>query len=199
MSFSCKNLHLIRTKGTRSSCGVSAALRPFVGQAIQGTWILVLFLSWFSSPGPSASLEEVHAYMCSFTLFHLPPEWHWLDWLLNNSLALWSVALHLGTFSSADDYWPQGRNLTRWWEQSLTHVESAKVTLTNWGFLIIEVFEDDTVTPPSLPWKPNTDNKDFILITGHYTTNMNTMHFVGQVTISFDAQHHNRVTYWWIT
>lgn len=194
MSFSCKNLHLIRTKGTKSSCGVSAVLCPFVGQAIQGSWILVLLLFWFSLTGPSTSPEDIHVYMCGFTLFHLLPEWHCLGWLLKNSLALWSVALHLGTFSSADDYWPLGRNLARWWVQSLTHVESTKVTLTNWGYFIIEVYEGDTVTLfPSLPWKPNSDNKDFILITGHYTTSTNTLHFVGQVTISFDAQHHSRV------
>lgn len=179
-----------------SSCGVSAALHPFVGQAIQGTWTLVLLFSWFSSPGPSTSPEEVHVYMCSFTLFHLPPEWHCIGWLLNNSLALWSVELHMGTFSSADDYCPQGHNLTRWWVQSLTHVESAdKLGLFhNWS-----IWEWHCNTPPSLPWKPNTDNKDFILITGHDTASMNTMNFLGQVTISFDAQHHNRVPYWWIT
>lgn len=163
-------------------------------------WVLFLLLSWCSLPGPSTCPGDIHACVCSFSLFHLPPEWHCLGCLLKISLALWSVAPHLATFNSADDYWPQGHNLARWWVQSLTHVELAKVNLTNWGYFIIEIYERDTITPsPSQPWKPNTDNKDFILITGHYTTNTNTLHFVGQITISFDAQHHSRVPCRWIT
>lgn len=47
MSFSCKNLHLIRTKGTKSSCEVSVVLCPFAGQAIQCSWILVLLILFF--------------------------------------------------------------------------------------------------------------------------------------------------------
>lgn len=84
-------------EGTRCLGGAgSLLLCPFMGQAIQGTWILVCFLSWFPLSGPSTTPEDLHVCV-------VLPSFICLGCLLKNSLAWWLVAIHLSTFSCADD------------------------------------------------------------------------------------------------
>lgn len=65
---------------------ISAVLGPFSSQTIQDTWLLVLFLSWFSLPGPGTTPEDLH--VCGFAVFRLLPEWHYFGCPLKNSVLL---------------------------------------------------------------------------------------------------------------
>lgn len=170
-----QNLHLIRT--TRASgllgglcCSVSFCRSDHPGNVDLGFSPFLVFTAW----------AQHHSWrpacMCGLTVFHLPPEWHCLSCFPKHSLALWLLALHLGTFGSADDL-TQGMQSGKMVGASLTHVESTEMTLTNWGYFINEVYEGDTVIPsPSLSWKPNTNDKDFTIQSTQHTTLCRTSH-----------------------
>lgn len=132
--------------------------------------------------GPPLGFHE-DLHVCGFTVFHL----------LQNctDLPVWRILRHCPKSGTTASFTTLGHLQFCWWlltpgvqsgkiewVQSLIHVELTEVTLTNWDYFIIEIHQRDTVTPsPSLPWKPNTDNRDFILIIEHYTINTNTLHF----------------------
>lgn len=134
-SFSCKNVHLMKTKRELGHLGGSLllwALLPDRPSRTHGSWSsFLIFTAW--AQHHSWSPARVWFYcISSASRMALP-------WLPSEE------------FASTDDYWPQRCSPARWWVQSLTYVESTEVTLTNWGYFIIEVYQGDTVTPSPLP------------------------------------------------
>lgn len=153
---------IMRTKANQVILSDLCCFGPFSSQTIQDTWLLVLFLSWFSLPGPGTTPEDLH--VCGFAVFRLLQNGTTLAALWRIQFCWWLLmpGMQPGKIVDAKSY--------ACWVN--------RVTLINWGYFIIKVHQGDTVTPsPSLPWKPSTGNRDFILITGHDTTNTNTLHF----------------------
>lgn len=92
---------------------------------------------------------------------------------------LWRIA-----FGSAEDCWPQSR----------IHAMSAEVTLTNWGYFLIEVYQGDTVTSPQTQHRSQRFHIDHRT---RYNNHEQTALSVGQATVSCVACRHSTAPCRW--